>query len=174
MRDDPNAHWFLALRGLTPILAANWELLRKGPYGPLLQQRRVIRDTSANPTDPCLAEVMPLFDRAPSHISQPCKQAFEELRRVFSLPYSVCRTWLDIKASCYIWPGVISQTFIELVYDRTPEALVVLAHYCVLLKMIDSCWYLKGIGKTMLEAIEEELDEEWLPWIQWPKEQPLG
>ena len=60
----------------------------------------------------------------------------------------------------------------KLVYERRPEALVVLAMYCVLLKQADWVWFLRGVGVKMLVAIEEELDTDWKPWIQWALEQP--
>jgi hypothetical protein len=174
MRNDPNPHWFLALRALTPLMAANLEVLLTGPFAPLLQGRRVIRDTSNNPTDHELAKIVPILDSAPPHIALPCKHALQELRREFSIPYCVARSWLSIKSACFIWAGVVNQPFLELVYDRCPQALIVMAHYCVMLKMVHTCWYLKGLGVTMLAEIEEELDNEWLPWIQWAKEQPTG
>jgi hypothetical protein len=68
-----------------------------------------------------------------------CHQAFAELRQLFSLPFSVCGNWLDVKAAVYIWPGVISSRFVDLIYDRRPEALIVLAHYCVLLNEVNYC-----------------------------------
>jgi hypothetical protein len=72
-----------------------------------------------------------------------------------------------------MWPGSVSQDFVELIYERDPRALVLLAHHFVLLKRNDYVWYLRGLGTGLLENIWEALGEEWRPWIQWPIEQPV-
>lgn len=113
-----------------------------------------------------------------------CREALEQLRRVYCLPFTKCRNWLDFKSGVYIWPGVIPGHFIELIYDRAPEAMVVLAQYCALMKKINSCWYFEGVGKAMLDEVQEILrrtdeeqglvgDESWSAWIRWAVEQPL-
>lgn len=57
-----------------------------------------------------------------------------------------------------------------MIYERDERALVILAHYCVLLKKVDHVWYLKGLGKGLLESIWEVLGEEWRPWVRWARE----
>jgi len=222
MKNDPNPHWFLALRGLVPLLAFNWVALSKGPFGRLLRRREAIRNTSYCPDDIHLAKLSTLFtsrlppssDRdenkewmdgwptrqdkysniqeavAPPILMQmfsettqkrteesslmACRQALDHLRSVFCLPWSTSRYWRDSKAGVYIWPGVVPQLYIELLMDHNPEALILFAHYCVLIKRVDSCWHFKGLGVALFEAVERELDDEWLPWIQWAKDQPTA
>ena len=95
----------------------------------------------------------------------------KELRRISSVSHSP--TSVRIKTSVHMWPGSVSQDFVELIYERDPRALVLLAHHFVLLKRNDYVWYLRGLGTGLLENIWEALGEEWRPWIQWPIEQPV-
>lgn len=60
----------------------------------------------------------------------------------------------------------------DLIYERDPRALIVLAHFCVLLKRIDHIWFLRGLGPGLLGNIWKVLGEEWRPWIQWAMDQP--
>jgi hypothetical protein len=73
----------------------------------------------------------------------------------------------------HVWPGTVSQRFVELMDERRPEALVLLAHYCVLLKKVNSSWWLQGVGERLLMAIDRELGSEWRPWIEWALEHPM-
>ena len=54
------------------------------------------------------------------------------------------------------------------------RALMILAHYCVLLKKIDHVWYLKGVGEELLENIRQSLSKEWRPRIKWAIDQPVS
>lgn len=102
-----------------------------------------------------------------------CKEALKALRRASVFAHSPNRTLCD-KTSLHIWPGSISQDFLELIYRRDPRALVILAHYCALLKKNNHVWCLRGIGSGLLENIWQALGEEWRPLIQWPIGQPVS
>lgn len=73
-----------------------------------------------------------------------------------------------------MWPGSVNQDFIELIYERDERALVLLAHYCVLLKRVDHVWYLKGLGEGLLRNIWGVLGREGRSWIGWAVERVLG
>ncbi|KAF2249380.1 hypothetical protein BU26DRAFT_317700 [Trematosphaeria pertusa] len=175
--DDDRPHWFLFIRGLTGLLARSLPEIAKGPFGPTLTRTVAPVDCSRNPEDSHLAEVYPLLQ--PTASSTPtdkealsvCRGAIDELRRVAALPYSPCRT-LEARAMAYIWPGSVSHDFVNLLHSRRPEALVILAHYCVLLKQLNWCWYLRGVGDAMLGAIDHELGDRWRHWITWALDYP--
>lgn len=99
-----------------------------------------------------------------------CKETLKDLRQVAGLAYSSSLS----ETSLRYWAGTVSQEFAELVYERDPRALVILAYYCVLLKRFDHVWYWEGLGIGLLENIRQALTEEWLPWIQWALDQPVS
>ena len=47
-------------------------------------------------------------------------------------------------------------------------ALVILAHFAVLLHCVSAQWWAGERGKRLAEAIEQELNDEWKPAVQWP------
>lgn len=67
-----------------------------------------------------------------------------------------------------IWPARISLEYLELLRAREPAALVLLAHYSVLLGPLEQSWYMSGFRKRLLERIYRQLDEEWRQWLDWP------
>lgn len=182
--DDELPHWFFALRGVIPLLTNNFPVLASGPFGALLNRQSVSRQHADNPNDVHLAKLNVLFSPA-RDTSLPlsstslselgiCEKALDQLREAYALPHSKFDTWWNIKAAVYAWAGIVSQEFVDLVILRLPEALVILAYYCALVKKLNSCWYFEGIGEAMLGTIEETLTSEWQPWIRWAIEQPVS
>ncbi len=171
-------HWLLMARGLIDLMRVNWSALEQGPFGPLLERTATPHIKSWNPDDKQYAKMHGMLKRNEETREDEeralvvLEGAVEELRRAACLPYAP-NIVVTVQSAVYFWPGTVSQEYIELVYDRRPEALVILAHYCVLLKQIHWIWYLKDVGLNMLAAIQRELDAKWRPWIQWPLDQPI-
>jgi hypothetical protein len=57
---------------------------------------------------------------------------------------------------------------IVILIRRCPEALILLAHYCLLLSKIDHLWWLQGMSRHLLQAVHKVLGKEWENWITWP------
>ena len=68
------------------------------------------------------------------------------------------------------WPINVSAEYTELLHQRKPEALVVMAHFSILLHCRRSYWAVGEAGSFLLAAIEEYLGEEWAQWLVIPKE----
>ncbi|KAE8448572.1 hypothetical protein EG329_008997 [Mollisiaceae sp. DMI_Dod_QoI] len=182
-RDDDHPHWFQTIRGLMTLLSSHWHELARGPFAPLLAyDPRPVYDNSNDKQLAKLEQLFPTPSMLPSHPNsstpseeesfENCRGALKELRRVSALSRS--SPTLCIKTSIHTWAGGVSPGFVELIYDRDPRALVLLAHYCVLLKNNNDVWYLRGLGLGLLEHIRQILGEEWQPWIQWALEQPVS
>ncbi|KAL5313159.1 hypothetical protein ACEPPN_018892 [Leptodophora sp. 'Broadleaf-Isolate-01'] len=177
--DGENPHWFFAIRGLLVLFGNNWRELAKGPFSPLLSQSSGPYTHESNPDDSQLAKVHQLLapkDQASAEEERDlavCRVALDKLRVVSALPYAPCKTLPSI-SSVYLWTGIVTDEYLQLVHARKPEALVVLAYYCVLLKKSNDIWYLRGVGENMLDAISNQLDEKWKPWITWAIQQQAG
>ncbi|KAK0108756.1 hypothetical protein ONS96_002601 [Cadophora gregata f. sp. sojae] len=170
-------HWFMMARGLIDLLRKNWSALEQGPFASVLISTALPVEKSWNPDDAHLAEVQLKWEKERSESDVDDEglvewiKTLDELRRVCSLPFVPYQT-LTIMSAVYFWPGMVSSEYMKLIYERRPEALVVLALYCVLLKQADWIWFLRAVGEKLLDAIEEELDTDWKPWIRWALEQP--
>jgi hypothetical protein len=64
-----------------------------------------------------------------------------------------------------IWPVKLSAEFMALLREEHPSALVLLAHYTVLLKRIEDVWYFHDRAKRLLRIIHGKLDPYWHPYI---------
>lgn len=171
-RNDEHPHWFISMRALMGLLVDNWDDLKKGPFRVLLDTLPPDSSFTLNTIgDDQLVRLEGMLNT--DEASEICRRALLELRIVSALSY-----WStgirSIKSSIHMWSGRISQEFVELIYDRDPRALVIFAHYCVMLKRNDHVWYLKGLGTRLLENIKQALPGEWQPWIQWPLDFPVS
>lgn len=75
--------------------------------------------------------------------------------------------------SVLAWGAVIPDDFTMALRARKPSALVVLAHYGVLLHLGQHRWWSKGRGLELVQAMRQEPSEEWRPSISWPIEVTL-
>ena len=66
------------------------------------------------------------------------------------------------------WVARLSRDYMALLDGASPEALLVLAYYCVLLHTLNHRWWIKGWPRYMLECIRPVLEEKWLVWLDWP------
>lgn len=70
-----------------------------------------------------------------------------------------------------IWPILISVEFMKLLGNWHPGALILLAHYCILLKKMEAHWYFAGRAAKLPPTIVHRLDLRWHCYIKWPLEE---
>jgi len=66
------------------------------------------------------------------------------------------------------FPKQDSTHFSQLLKRRSPQALIVLAYYTVLLDLLDARWWIRGWGRSVLTDILGSLGDEWKSWVEWP------
>ena len=69
----------------------------------------------------------------------------------------------------FLWPVIIPQGYLTLLNMRRPEALIILAHYCIILHHLDDYWWMSGWARHIVDNIDREIPDDWRYWIQWPK-----
>jgi hypothetical protein len=71
-----------------------------------------------------------------------------------------------------LWITIIPSRFCEMVEEKCPQALVIVAVYCILLKRVEEHWWIKGKAENLLDAIRRELKNgQWSEWLEWPIEE---
>ncbi|KAL5352357.1 hypothetical protein ACLOAV_002304 [Pseudogymnoascus australis] len=91
------------------------------------------------------------------------------LRRIFVI--SVADNGIEAQAATLSWSIIVSDSYIAAVQQRNPAALVLLAHYCILLKRSGERWWIEGKAEELLGKIKRILEasgEGWMQWIEWP------
>ncbi|KAJ3570340.1 hypothetical protein NPX13_g5758 [Xylaria arbuscula] len=99
---------------------------------------------------------------------QACKGAVESLRWVFNqravLPAPIGR---DV---VFAWPVRISTEYVQLLRERLPEALVIMAYWAVLLHYERDYWVFGQAGQFLIAAISNYLGSAWDKWMALPNE----
>jgi hypothetical protein len=81
--------------------------------------------------------------------------------------------WLALR----IWPMKLTPSFLSLLstdHQPHPAALILLAHYCLVLRRLDGCWYFCGGARKLLGSILRRLSARWRRCVEWPVREILG
>jgi hypothetical protein len=73
-----------------------------------------------------------------------------------------------------IWIHFVSDLYVELLTERQPGSLIILAHYAVLVHRSKRYWYLDGVAEQILNITDAFVPTEWKTWLEWPRAQIRG
>src|SRR5882724_2356485 len=69
------------------------------------------------------------------------------------------------------WSISVGQEYVELLGSRQTMALVILAHYAVILKDVRGSWWAKWWGNQLIQEVYQVLNGDWKSLIVWPMDQ---
>jgi hypothetical protein len=95
----------------------------------------------------------------PEKRKETLEMALRALRRVFSL--SNYSPEISRHAATVSWMHLIREEFVELIEAKVPEALLLVACYCVLLKRLQNMWWLEGKAESLLASVRAALGDGW-------------
>ncbi|PGG98232.1 hypothetical protein AJ79_08941 [Helicocarpus griseus UAMH5409] len=137
-----------------------------------------------------LSAIVELEDYVP-HIPDDAKLALQELRRLnedcgrndpqHALEKDVYNDAIDLVQfilekihsgakranSAVMWAIKAPPRYLELMRQYKPMALVVLAHYCVILHHLRDIWWIEGWSVSVLRAVWSSLDDNWRQSLRW-------
>lgn len=76
----------------------------------------------------------------------------------------------DISYLIMSWPNEVHEVYMEQLESRDPVALVILAHYAVLMKMRTRYWWLKGLPLMVLQDVERVIPQDFRYHLEWPSQ----
>ena len=166
---------FLLLRGAREVLAVVGDCTEGCTMSSQLQALYGGVDFSLYPENPRLAALQMLIEETmlsegeATASSQAAAQALYCLRWCFAMVHDPTND-IDVKRAINLWIESVPRSFIEALQDLQPIALIVLAHWCIMLHQARMYWYLQGSATKVLSAIRNSLDEQWQVEIAWPLE----
>ena len=171
--DDPSSEidnftdFFVLVRGISTVLHSAFDLLVQG-------RMKYLTEHDYDPPSQSLSDdtntvFQELYRLANLHTHTDTDQEtyhppIRELRRSYE-------TFYNIRAEptlVTIWAVRVSDQFVGALKRNDPLALVIVAHYAVLLYGIRDQWWAKGRGKAFVEAIAHMLPSQWWPAVCWP------
>ncbi|KAF6836200.1 hypothetical protein CMUS01_05502 [Colletotrichum musicola] len=102
---------------------------------------------------------------APSEDTSTCQSALEGLKVTFAIVSTPGHRF----GLVWRWAVSLPQSFLELMTQNHPMALVILMYYAALVHAFErNLWYLNGWGMNVAASLDKAIQEPWREWIQWP------
>ncbi|CAI7632777.1 unnamed protein product [Penicillium viridicatum] len=73
-----------------------------------------------------------------------------------------------------MWAYSLSKQFQADLEAFHPAAMVLLSHWCVLLRIVDDAWFIRGTSLQLLEEIENKINPGYREWLVWPRRWVFG
>ena len=99
-----------------------------------------------------------------------CQAALADLERIYK-DRLFLRENVDEIGVILKWIVIVPGAFLALVKAADTAALIVFAHYVMLLRLLHDRWYLQGMAERMMGAIERSIAPRGLVWLRWPQQQ---
>ncbi|KAI9374117.1 hypothetical protein BJX61DRAFT_532591 [Aspergillus egyptiacus] len=77
---------------------------------------------------------------------------------------------LELMASTMGWTFRLLPTMIDRLEEKEPVALIILAHWAILLRFMREIWFMRGWDEHLITGIRACLPGEYAGWVEWPEE----
>jgi hypothetical protein len=166
-------------RGVRAIISQSWNFLRQTSVSPILDRAESAISHASSPYG--LAAAAAVADRLSNLLDQAdmseksrqvCRVAASQLGVVYQTNLDSVESASQVHAPglIWVWPINLSSEFTDLLSMRKPEALIILAHYAVLLHRRRPMWLVGNVGGILIEEISRFLGTFWKRWLEWPNE----
>jgi hypothetical protein len=184
--DDGQVPWLSLLRGVRLVITKiGWPCIFSGALAPYFPGKDVGKDAetaSPNPTElPAgeaedwrisLSKISGLIDR---HEEREIREAythnFRELQRCYDSTFSPgSHAKSDVEGKMQVifsWIYQLDDSFVDGLNQKDPIALLMLAHFCVLLQTLNRYWFLEGWALHILDEILQSSSACW-EGSSWP------
>jgi hypothetical protein len=174
-------NWIISLRGCSVIFRQAVPYIEAGPLGYLMSDNHINGIIAAgervlppNEDDKSLTNLIENLLTSPVVKSSTTVEEMEayahaitELKKLLigTLPPT---TGEQKRFMASLWSYIVNDTFLRLVGEKRPTALIIMAHYAILMKKCEESWYVSDRAEHMFETLMYDLTEEWLPFIEHP------
>ncbi|KAK9368154.1 hypothetical protein V1509DRAFT_624423 [Lipomyces kononenkoae] len=163
---DCFTHGLRVYRGVLAVVDQCWHLLSETELGPSLKMSQVLMQA----TDASGSECAALWDLVQAaDVSPSSRKAYRESVLHLQQVFDVQRGNKARVPVVFKWPILVSPDYVDLLRQRQAEALIILAHYAVLLHRGRYLWLIGDGGRFLIESICGSLGSNWQAWLKFPK-----
>jgi hypothetical protein len=104
------------------------------------------------------------------------KCCLETIEDIFTFIGTLSQYPEDYPTSAYLidqWVVKLPPVFKDMLVERKPIALIILAYWAVLTSINPRAWHLRGLAEVLIARIETILGAEWAEFLRWPKEKVI-
>ncbi|KAI1429986.1 hypothetical protein F5Y12DRAFT_215358 [Xylaria sp. FL1777] len=158
-------------RGVGTVTNRAWHIIKDSELSSVIRVIEAadgIEQSSESICDELPSLLMAAKDRLGPASFQACDDAVQSLRQVVKQ-----RNVLQAPMCQHIvlaWPVRISTEYLQLLRERQPEALVIMAYWGILLHYERDFWVFGQGGQLLIQAISSYLGAYWDKWMALPRE----
>lgn len=159
--------WFHSFQGVKTMVMASWQWLRNSDRVlPIINSQpalALIHPDSHSFFAPLLSGLEEQIKNLPEKDKEETKQAYEHAVAYLN--------WAHKKPErnrILGFAATVSRRFIELIESYDPRALVTIACFFAMTKVVDDVWWLQGVAKQEVNGIFSLLPQEWYARMDWP------
>jgi hypothetical protein len=165
--------WLVQLRGMKSLLEVNPDILHNDTLSPLFKVAIRNMAHSSSGIDH-LAELRKQILRVDPPMAELTTYlaALDQLSERFDASMtSPSRLSQMFPQQVFVWVYQLEDKFVSLLQEGKPIALVILAHFCILLNGLSSFWWTRGWMEHLLSEIHCSLNQEYRIWMRRPMEE---
>ena len=160
--------FIVLIRGVNTVLQSGLDWIKAGSLEALLQTERVDWRQKIGPLPMSLRDAtLKLRAWNDRHTVEPRWELYAKTIQNLESFYGAFSIVTSDRSLVFIWCATVPGEFAARLRERDPMALVILAHWAVLLHSVSAQWWAGERGKLLVEAIYQELDDEWKAAVQW-------
>jgi hypothetical protein len=173
------ANWIVCHRACDSIVRDAMPHMRSGPLGAILAQgqqacniAKEVSEFPENEDDESLVYLSQNMLTLPIVKStttvdemEACTEAISWLRRLLVGPLHPPDS-LESRILAAMWPTQVRDSFIRALKEERPPALIITAHYCLLLHRCRGSWHMEHRAYDLLTAVQQSLTVEWSPYLE--------
>lgn len=170
---DRFAHYMKLHRGVRNITAEAWQMMIESDMGFLLRSNsKVIDYVDSGSHTAELGGFIRDSERLNADEKSFCQDALNRIQWYLSKvdgPEKQHPSHITTFLSLISWPVVINVDFLRLVSERSPEALLVLSYYAIILHLCRDVWVIGISGQLLIQSVRLHLDDELHQRLDWPE-----
>jgi hypothetical protein len=156
--------WLTSFRGIRTIIGHARDQLIASPLAPMftIGDRKIyLREKRFTAPQTYVLELRRNIEEAVSdHMTrQIYLDSLDELSKSFGMVLDGDTQSCE-SADIFAWLFLISEDYLRLLDERTPESLIIFGYYCVILKQLEWAWWMEGRSAYLIADIYRLLDEE--------------
>lgn len=155
-------------RGVLAVIEQCRHLLRMTELEPRLKMtQEIFRSPTTNGSEcDTLRKMLDTADLTPS-ARKGYKESIFRLQQIFDGQRAPSGD-IDRRPAVFLWPIHLSAHYVDLLRQHKAEALIILAHYAILLHRSRDLWLIGESGRFLIGSITEGLGPNWREYLQFP------
>ena len=160
--------WFHSYQGIKTVVIASWQWLRNSNRIQPIISGQPSLSLDLHPDKQTFFSS--LLDGIDEQLAAEAEETRAETRQGYEHATAFLN-WAHQKPErdrIIAFAATVSRRFVALIGERDPRALVIIACFFAMTKVVDSVWWLEGIARKEVKGIYALLPPEWLPKMKWP------